>query len=50
MAQWVPVFAPQAEGWVFESQSRQTLVGSTGSDSFTAKRSARGVGAIGPIR
>ena len=24
MAQWVIVFAPQAEGWVFESQTRRT--------------------------
>ena len=23
MAQWVRAFVPQAEGWVFESQSRQ---------------------------
>ena len=30
----------QAEGWVFESQPRQTLVVKTGSDSSTAKRSA----------
>ena len=24
VAQWVIAIAPQAEGWVFESQSRQT--------------------------
>ena len=24
VAQWVRAFAPQAEGWVFESQPRQT--------------------------
>ena len=29
--------APQAEGWVFESQPRQTKVVETGSDSSTAK-------------
>ena len=40
VAQWVRVFAPQAEGWVFETQPRQTLVVKTGSDSSTAKRSA----------
>ena len=33
VAQWVRVFAPQAEGWVFESQQRQTQVVKTGSDS-----------------
>ena len=38
----VGAFAPQAEGWVFESQPRQTLVVGTGSDSFIAKRSAKG--------
>ena len=26
VAQWVRAFAPQAEGWVFESQPRQTQV------------------------
>ena len=39
LAQWVRAFAPQAEGWVFESQPRQTQVAKTGSDSSTAKRS-----------
>ena len=38
VAQWVRVSPPQAEGWVFESHSRQTLVVKTGSDSSTAKR------------
>ena len=33
-------FALQAEGWVLESQPRQTQVVKTGSDSSTTKRSA----------
>ena len=41
---WVGALAPQVEGWVFKSQSWQTLVVKTGSDSSTAKRSAIGVG------
>ena len=40
VAQWVRAFVPQAEGLLFESQPRQTLVVKTGSDSSTAKRSA----------
>ena len=45
MAQSVRAFVPQAaEYWVFESQTRQTLVVKTGSDSSTAKRSAIHVG------
>ena len=40
VAQWVRTLAPQAEGWVFESQPRKTYVIITGSDSSTAKRSA----------
>ena len=35
--------APQAEGWLFESQPRQTYVVKTASDSSTAKRPAIGV-------
>ena len=35
----VRALAPQAEGWVFESQPQQTQVVKTGSDSSTAKRS-----------
>ena len=42
VAQWARAFASQAEGWVFESQPRQTVV-KKGSDSSTAKRSAKGV-------
>ena len=38
VAQWVRAMAPQAEGWVFESQPRHTYVVKTGSDSSTAKR------------
>ena len=43
VAQWTRSFASQAEGLVFESQPRQTLVVKTGSDSSTATRSAIGV-------
>ena len=50
VAQWVRVFAPKAEGWVFESQQRQTQVVKTGSDSSTAKRSAIGMSVTGPRR
>ena len=42
VAQWIRAFAPQAEGMVFESQPRQTLVVKTGSDNPTAKRLAKG--------
>ena len=38
VAQWVRPFAPEAEGWVFKSQPRQTQVVKTSSDSSTAKR------------
>ena len=38
VAQWVRAFAPQAEGWVFESKLQQTVVVKTRSDSSTAKR------------
>ena len=38
VAQWVKAFYPQAKGWVFESQPRQTQVVETGSNSNTAKR------------
>ena len=48
MAQWVRAFASQAEGWVFESQPRQTLVEKTGSDSSIAKCWAIGVVVMGP--
>ena len=37
-------------GWVFESQPRQTKVVKTGSDSSTAKHSAKGVNFMGPRR
>ena len=47
---WVRGFVPQAEDWVFESQSQQTSVVKTGSDSSIAKRSALGVNATGPRR
>ena len=48
--QWVRAFALQAEGLVFESHMRQTLVVKTGSDSSTAKRLALGVAVMGPRR
>ena len=40
VAQWARAFACQAEGWVFESQPRQTHVVKTSSDIPMAKRSA----------
>ena len=43
VAQWVRAFAPQAKGWMFESQPRQMQVVKTGSDSSTVKLSALGV-------
>ena len=46
VAQWVRAFASQAEGWVFESQPRQTLVEKRGSNSSTAI----GVSVKGPRR
>ena len=48
VAQWVRALAPLTEGWVFEYQPRQIYVVKTGSDSFTAKRSAIGVGVTDP--
>ena len=50
VASWVRASAPHAEGWVFESQQRQTYAVKTGSDSFTAKRSAIGASVAGPWR
>ena len=50
VAQWARAFAPQAEGWVFESQPRQTLVVKTGSDSSTAKRPPIDMNVMGPRR
>ena len=43
VAQWVRALAPQADGWVFKSQQRQTLVVKICHDSSTAKCSAIGV-------
>ena len=40
---WVNASPSQAKGWEFESQTRQTEVIKTGSDSSTAKLSALGV-------
>ena len=48
LAQWVRTLAPQAEGRVFESLPRQTKVVKTGSNSFTANRSAVGASVTGP--
>ena len=39
VAQSVRASAPQAEGWMFESQQRYTLVVKTGRDRSNAKRS-----------
>ena len=50
LAQWFRALAQQAEGWIFESQPRQTKVVKTGSDSSTAKRSEIGVSFTGPRR
>ena len=36
VAQWVKAFAPQAEGRVFVSRRRKTLIVKTGSDTPTA--------------
>ena len=47
VAQSVRAFTPQAKGWVFECQPRQTKVVETGSGSPTAKRSAIGVSVTG---
>ena len=47
--QWVRALASQAEGWVFESKPRQTIV-VTGIESSTAKRSGTGVSVTGPLR
>ena len=41
-------FASHADGWVFESQPRQTEAVKTGIDSSTAKRLAIGVCVTGP--
>ena len=50
MAQSVREFVLHAEGWVFESQLRQTRIVKTGSDSPTAKHSATGESVEGPWR
>ena len=50
MVQWVRALALHAEEWMYEPQSRQTLVVKTGSDSSTTKRSEIGVSAMGPRR
>ena len=43
VAQWTRESSLQIEGSVFESKPRQIQVIQTGSDSFSAKRSAIGV-------
>ena len=50
VAQWVRAFASQAEGWVFESKPRHTLVVKIGSDSPTPKRSALSASVTDPRR
>ena len=50
VAQCVRVLAPQAEGWVFESQPQQTEVVNKGSDSSTAKCRAVDISVTGPRR
>ena len=49
VAQVVRAFASRAEGRVFESQVRQTLVLKTSNDRITAKRSATSVNVKGPV-
>ena len=48
VATYVRAMSPLAEGWMFKSQPRQTLVMKTGSDTSTAKHFAIGVGVTGP--
>ena len=48
VAQWVRAIDSQTEGWVFESQPRQTEVIKIASDSSTAKRLAIGVSIPAP--
>ena len=50
VAQWVRAFAPQAEGWMFESQPQQTIVVKTSCDSSTAKLWKVGASVTGPQR
>ena len=50
VAQWAIAFPLQAEGWVFESQPRQTLFVKTSNASFIANRSAKGVSVTGSRR
>ena len=50
VAQWVKAFAQQAEGWEFESQSRQTQVVKRFGDSSTDKSLAIGMRVTGPRR
>ena len=48
VAQSVRAFASHAEGWLFETEPRQTCVVKKSSDSSTAKRSATDMGVTGP--
>ena len=50
VVQGVRALALQEEGWMFESQSQQTLVVNTGSDLSTSKCSAIDVNVTGPRR
>ena len=50
MAQSVKAFTSQAEGWVFESKPRQTLVIKTGSNGSAAKYFAKGDSVMRPRR
>ena len=42
------MFDSHATDWVFESQPRQTQFVKTDNDTYPAKRSATGVGAMSP--
>ena len=46
----VRAYAPEAEGWVFESRPQQTSFVKTRSDSSAAKHSAIVVSVMGPLR
>ena len=53
VANWIRALVSNAEGWVFESQPRQTLsltLVKTGCDSSIAKCSAIGAIVTGPRR
>ena len=48
VAQWIILFAPQAERWLLDPSRDRPKSLKTGSDSSTAKHSAFGVSVTGP--